>query len=166
VAGPAARGQRPHRDTGESRDGEKTLRRTLLAVNAGVPRSRKVPQSISEGRVLRPGEPDESEATPDHEARRTPKPVLPPDHGAPDHLGAEAQRTERGREFEGAGCPEPDEVEVLDLRTREAEVEEVDRAHAPHSRGGPLGQRRARHHPSFPFCCHRLLRLRIGNARA
>jgi hypothetical protein len=56
--------------------------------------------------------------------------VLPPDHGTPDRLGAEAQRSERWREFEGAGRTEPDEIEVLNLRTREAEIEKVDRPQA------------------------------------
>jgi len=145
--------------------GETTLRRAPLAVNDGR-QCRKVSQGVGEGRVLRPGEPGESEATPGHEVRRTPRPVLPPDHGAPDHLGRKAQGSERGREFEGAGCPEPDEIEVLDLCAHEAEVEEVDRPHAPHPHGGMLRQRHARHCPFLPLCCHRLLSLRIGNACA
>jgi hypothetical protein len=144
----------------QAEQGKTTLRRTLLTVNAGVPRGRKVPQGVGEGRVLRPGELGESEATPCYEMRRAPELAPPPDHGTPDHFGAEAQRAEGWWEFEGAGCTEPDEVEVLDLRTREAEVEEVDRLHAPHPRGGPLGQRRARHRTLLPFFRHSLLSCR------
>ena len=52
--------------------------------------------------------------------------ALAPDHGTPDHLDGETQRPTGRREVKGAGGPEPENGEVLALRARGAEVEEVD----------------------------------------
>lgn len=65
-----------------------------------------------------------------------PELALPPDHRTPGHLRGEAQRPTGRREVKGTGGTEPKEVEVLDLRAREAEVEEADLPHALHARGG------------------------------
>jgi hypothetical protein len=99
--------------------GEKKLRRTLLAVNDGR-QCREVLEGIGEGRVLRAGEHGEPEAAAGHQMRPASDLALPPDHGTPDDLGGEAQRPAGWEEVEGAGEARPEQVEVLDLRAREA----------------------------------------------
>jgi hypothetical protein len=97
-----------------------------MTVNDGLTCCREVLQGLGEGCMLRPGEPGEPEAAAGHEVGLAPELALAPDHGTPDHLGGETQRPTGRREVKGAGSPEPENGEVLDLRAREAEVEEVD----------------------------------------
>jgi hypothetical protein len=96
-----------------------------------------VPQGVGEGRVLRPGERREPEATVHHEVGLTPELPLPPDHGAPDNLRGEGARPEGRREVEVAPGTEPEEIEMLDLCPCKAEVEQADFPHASDPGGGP-----------------------------
>ena len=110
-----------------------------------------------EGRVLSDGELGKSEAAAGHEMRLAARSALPADHATPDHLGGEGQRPERRREFEWAGGPWPEEVEVLDPRAIAAEVEEVHLPAVAHSHGQVPGQRRAPHRTPFLYVSHGLL---------
>src|SRR5512141_1061639 len=101
-------------------------------------------QAGGEARALGLGERGEPEATPDHEVRLAPEFELPPDHGAPDHLGREAQRPARRREIDGARRAEAEEVKVFDLRARGADVGEADLPNATHPCGRPVDQLYAR----------------------
>ena len=92
----------------------------------GLESCREVLQGCGKGGLLPGGERREPEAAAGHEVGLAPELALPPDHGAPDHLGREAQRPARRREIERAGSTEAEEVEVLDLRARRAEIEEAD----------------------------------------
>src|SRR5512136_121388 len=130
---------------------------------AGFQCGGEMPQAIGDSRMLGLGEPGEPEAAPNHEVRVAPELALPPDHGAPDHLGREAQRPARRREIERAGSTEAEEVEVLDLRARRAKVKKADLTKATHPRGWPLNQPRAWHCSPLRCLAHRSLTSTIAN---
>jgi hypothetical protein len=111
-------------------------------------------EEVGQGRVLGDGEGRELEAAPGPQERLAPERAFSPDHGTPDHVGREDQGPEERREFEVAARAKPQEIDVLDLRARAAEVEEVDFAHTAHPRDGPLGQRCPRHHTYVPCLGH------------
>jgi len=110
----------------------------------GLECCREVLQAVGEDRVLLGGERREPEAAAGHEVRPAPARAPLPDHGTPDHLGEKAQRPAGRREVEGAGDAGLEQVEMLDLGSRQAEVENANLPDPPHSRGGPFGQPRAR----------------------
>jgi hypothetical protein len=97
-----------------------------MTVKGGREGCRELLQAVGEGRVLRPAERGEPKAAAGHQMRPASDLALPLDHGTPDDLGGEAQRPAGWEEVESTGEARPEQVEVLDLRTREAQVEEAD----------------------------------------
>jgi hypothetical protein len=83
------------------------------------------PQSVGEDRLLRRRELRKAETSAGEE---TPVPAgawLAPDDGTPHHLGGEDQRPESWRKLEVAGDTGSEEIQMLNARTFEAQVQEA-----------------------------------------
>ncbi len=133
--------------------GEGGLRRSSVSVR--LHRRREMAQTVRDGCALDLADCRESQAGPGHEVRVAPELPLPSNHCTPDHLGREAQRPARRREVQGAGCPGSEEVEVLDLRAGDAEVEKADVSEATDACARPLDQSRACYGSPFLSLDHR-----------
>jgi hypothetical protein len=89
----------------------------------GLVRGGQVLQGGRERGLLGGGERAKLQPAPGHEPGLPVGADMPPsDHGAPDHLGRERQGPQGRREIELAAGIEAQEIDVFDLRAREAEI--------------------------------------------